>query len=113
MIVVDAVEAESEVVGTDIALTTSCERKCLQVASKVLARNLQGLRSSLNTYMGGHSGLLSAKGGWRNRETVVSSSVLPARTLLIEQRLCNATDMAADGSNECTVIGKKPRSKDV
>ena len=44
------------------------------------------------------------------RDWVVSSSVLPARALLIERRLRNATHVIAD-DNEGTVIGKARRSK--
>ena len=40
----------------------------------------------------------------------VVSSVLPARALLIERRLRNATHVIAD-DNEGTVIGKERRSK--
>ena len=45
------------------------------------------------------------------RDRVVSS-VLPARALLIERRLWNTTDVAVDGNNKGTVIGKKRRSQD-
>ena len=69
-------------------------------------KKLQGLRSSFSACMGYHSSLLEVG------ETTRLGCVVPARTVLIERRLRNATDMAADGNKEGTATGKERRSKD-